>query len=263
MTASPVHEVYALKFAEHPNGVRADFFHGSAAEPRDQRLQLDYFVWLIRSADQDIVVDAGFTAQTAKRRGRVYLRAPSEALALLGTDCAEVPYVILSHFHYDHVGELAPFHSARFVVQDREMAFWTGRYVARREFRRLIEAEDIENLVRLGMAGRLLFVDGEREVVPGVRVYHVGGHTAGSQVVQVNTAKGQVVLAADASHLYANVEQNAPFGVLTELPRMYDTFDALRDLASSPDLVVPGHDPEVLKRFEPVAGLAGTAVRIA
>jgi glyoxylase-like metal-dependent hydrolase (beta-lactamase superfamily II) len=260
---TPVHEVYALKFGEHPGGRRAEYFHGSAAEPREQPVQLDYFVWLVRSGGQDIVVDAGFTAETAARRRRVYLRTPSEALSMLGTDCAAVPYVVLSHFHYDHVGELDAFPGARFVVQDQEMSFWTGRYAARGEFHRLIEPADIENLVRLSLDGRLLFADGRREVVPGVTVHHVGGHTAGLQVVEVNTAKGPVVLAADASHLYANIEQDAPFGVLTDLRRMYDTFDTLNELAAAPHLVVPGHDPEVLKRFEPVDGLDGIAVRIA
>ncbi|MFC5749274.1 N-acyl homoserine lactonase family protein [Actinomadura rugatobispora] len=261
--ATTAHEVYAIKFGQHPGGKHGDYFYGSAAEPMDRPVQLDYFVWLIRSPGHDIVVDAGFTAETAARRRREHWCAPSEALAGLGTDCAAVPYVILSHFHYDHVGDLGAFTDARFVVQGREMAFWTGRHAARREFRRLVERDDIERLAGYGLDGRLLYVDGEHEVVPGVRVHHVGGHTAGMQIVSVATGRGTVVLAADASHLYANVEDDAPFGVLTELPAMYDTFDLMRRLAGSPELIVPGHDPEVLTRFEPVDGLEGRAVRIA
>lgn len=258
-----MHEVYAVKFGEHPNGKHGEYFHGSAAQPWERRTQLDYYVWLIRSGDQDVVVDAGFTAETAARRSRTHFRAPSEALARLDTKCASVPYVILSHFHYDHVGDLDAFPDARFVVQEKEMAFWTGKYARRHEFRRLIERDDVERLVRLGLDGRVLYVDGEYEVVPGVRVHHVGGHTAGLQVVSVETARGTVVLAADATHLYGNVENDAPFGVLTSLPAMYDTFDTLHALASSPDLIVPGHDPDVLKRFDPVDGFDGLVARIA
>lgn len=257
------HEVYAIKFGQHLGGKRGEYFYGTAAEPMDKPTQLDYFVWLIRSPDQDIVVDAGFTAETAARRRREHWMAPSEALARLDTDCATVPYVILSHFHYDHVGDVEAFTDAKFVVQGKEMAFWTGKYAARREFRRLVERDDIERLAGYGLDGRLLFVDGEHEVVPGVRVHHVGGHTAGLQIVSAATARGTVVLTADASHLYENVENDAPFGVLTELPAMYDTFDLIHSLAGSPELIVPGHDPDVLTRFEPVDGLGGTAVRIA
>ncbi|MQA01970.1 MAG: MBL fold metallo-hydrolase [Streptosporangiales bacterium] len=260
---SNVHEVYAVKFGEHTHGVRGEYFHGSAAHPWDEQRQLDYYVWLIRSGAQDVVVDAGFTAETAARRKRNHFRSPSQALAMLDTACDSVPYVILSHFHYDHVGDIEAFSDARFVVQEKEMAFWTGKYAWRKEFRRLVERDDMERLVRFGLDGRMLFVDGEHEVVPGVRVHHVGGHTAGLQVVSVETERGTVVLAADATHLYGNVENDAPFGIFMSLPGMYDTFDTLHALASSSELIVPGHDPDVLKRYDQVDGLDGLAVRIA
>jgi glyoxylase-like metal-dependent hydrolase (beta-lactamase superfamily II) len=226
-------------------------------------MPLDYSVWLIRTAQADIVVDVGFTADTADRRSRTYFRSPSEALQLLGANCDAVPWLVLSHFHYDHVGDLDAFPQARIVVQAREMAFWTGPFATRREFHRLIEDEDILRLVELGLDGRLLYVDGELELVPGVRVHRVGGHTPGMQVVSVSTAQGTVVLAADASHFYGNVCGDAPFAVHTDLPGMYHAFDVMHALASAPELIVPGHDPEVLQRFDPVDGLSGFAVRIA
>jgi glyoxylase-like metal-dependent hydrolase (beta-lactamase superfamily II) len=256
-------EVYAVKFGEHPGGTRGEYFHGCAADPRDQQMQLDYYVWLVRTPETDIVVDAGFTAEMAERRRRNHFRAPSAALALLGVDCAAVRQVVLSHFHYDHVGDVGAFPNARFVVQSREMAFWTGRFASRTEFHRLIEDEDILRLVELGLAGRLDYVDGERTLAPGVRVHLVGGHTAGMQIVSIETARGTVVLAADSSHFYGNVCGDAPFAVHNDLPGMYHAFDLMHELASSPELIVPGHDPEVLRRFDPVDGLAGTAVRIA
>ncbi|WP_067672583.1 N-acyl homoserine lactonase family protein [Nocardia miyunensis] len=262
-TARPAHQVFGVKFAEHPKGTRGEYFHGSAAAPRDAVMPMDYFVWLIRTEAADIVVDVGFTPEMANRRLRTYFRRPSEALALLDVDCATVPWVVLSHFHYDHVGEVAAFPNARFVVQEREMAFWTGRFATRREFHRLVEGEDIVRLVELGLNGRLHYVDGEVELVPGVGVHLVGGHTAGTQVVSVATARGTVVLAADASHFFGNVCDDVPFAVHTDLPDTYGAFDTMHRLAGAPELIVPGHDPEVLTRFTPVDGLTGTAVRIA
>jgi glyoxylase-like metal-dependent hydrolase (beta-lactamase superfamily II) len=261
--AQPLHEVYAIKFGENRGGTRGEFFHGSAGVPHDAPAPLDYFVWLVRTPEADVVVDVGFTPEVAARRGRTYLRRPSEALGLLGVDCGRVPWVVLSHFHYDHVGEVEAFPRARFVVQSREMAFWTGRFAGRHEFRRLIEEEDVLRVVRFGLEGRLLFVDGDREIVPGVTVHLVGGHTAGTQVVSVQTVRGTVVLAADASHLYGNVCDDAPFAIHHDLAGMYAAFDRINDLVSSPELIVPGHDPGVLDRFDPVRDLGGTAVRVA
>lgn len=261
--APHAHEVYALKFADHPNGVRGDYFHGLAAPPKDAPTLLTYFVWLVRTPEADVVVDVGFTPAMAERRGRIYHRRPSEALSLLGVDCSRVPWVVLSHLHYDHVGETDAFPAARFVLQSREMAFWTGRFASRREFHRAIEDEDVLRLVQLGLDGRIQFVDGDREIVPGVRVHLVGGHTAGTQVVSVETARGTVVLTADASHFYGNICDDAPFVQHQDLAGMYQAFDTINDLAGSPELIVPGHDPGVLERFTSVPGHADTAVRIA
>jgi glyoxylase-like metal-dependent hydrolase (beta-lactamase superfamily II) len=226
-------------------------------------MPMDYFVWAAVSPEHTVVVDCGFTVETGVRRGRVVIRTPAEGLRLLGIDSAAVRHIILSHFHYDHVGNIAEFPNATFVVQDREMAFWTGRYAGKPAFRTVVEPEDVLGLVRHNFAGRVRFVDGSREIVPGITVHHVGGHAAGLQVVAVRTARGQVVLASDATHYYANIEGDRPFSIVANLPQMYDAFDTVRALADSPDHIIPGHDPLVMTRYPAVPGLEGIVVQLA
>jgi glyoxylase-like metal-dependent hydrolase (beta-lactamase superfamily II) len=172
--------------------------------------------------------------------------------------------VVLTHLHYDHVGNLEKFPAATFVVQKEEMAFWTGRYAGREHLRHTVEVEDVIHLVSDNFEGRLRFVDGDEEIESGIKVYRAGGHSAGLQVVRVETEKGNVVLASDATHFYTNLEEDRPFSIVHDLSRMYGAFDLVRSLADSPALVVPGHDPRVMQRF-PAArkGLEGVAVRIA
>lgn len=258
-----VHEVYAIKFAENPDSTRGIAFHGSGGEPHDALMPLDYFVWLIRSPEQDIVVDVGFTSDTAQRRGRVHYREPSAALRLLGVEPETVQTVILSHFHYDHLGDLDSFPSAQFVVQEAEMAFWTGPYGPRKEFARALERHDLERLVQLNYDGRIRFANGTAQITDGITVIAVGGHTPGLQVTRVETASGPVLLAADAAHLYANFEAEAPFSVLTDLRESYRSFQTMKALVDDPSRIVPGHDPRVFDRYPAVDHLDGIAVRIA
>ena len=67
------------------------------------------------------------------------------------------------------------------------------------------DEEDVVAMVRRVFAGRVVFHDGDEEIAPGVSLHHVGGHTMGMQIVRVETRRGVVVLASDASHLYANI----------------------------------------------------------
>jgi len=75
------------------------------------------------------VIDTGFTAEMAKERRRTFLRCPIDSLELLGVEAGAVRDVILTHMHYDHVGNFHKFANARFHLQAREMAYATGKYM--------------------------------------------------------------------------------------------------------------------------------------
>ncbi|PYN28860.1 MAG: MBL fold hydrolase, partial [Candidatus Rokuibacteriota bacterium] len=124
-----------------------------------------------------------------------------------------------------------------------------GRYEA---FSQSQNVGALANLVPLNYAQRLRIVEGEVEVLPGLRVHRVGGHTAGLQIVSVETARGRVVLTSDAAHFYRNVERYQPTQIITNLPEMLAGFDTINALAGDPARVVTGHDPEVAARFKPL-----------
>lgn len=256
-------EVYAIRFAQREASVRGEHFYGH--DPcAMEACPISYYVWLAVSDNHSVLVDAGYTPETAARRGnRDYLQSPMDTIRALGVDPDRIDHLVISHLHYDHTGHVSDFPRAEIVLQESEMAFWTSRHAGREQLAHFVEPSDVAYLVEQNFAGRVRMVDGVHEVVPGVTAHRVGGHTPGLQVVQVRTAAGRVVLAADAAHFYENVEREKPYGVVTYLPTMYDAFDALRALSDRPELIVPGHDPLVLQRFPAVPGLEGLAIRIA
>ncbi|WP_311258593.1 N-acyl homoserine lactonase family protein [Microbacterium sp. WCS2018Hpa-9] len=262
MTQPSVHEIYAVKYGQNLTGVRGHFFLGPDGDPHDEHMRLDYYVWVIRSLGQDILLDAGFTAETNRTRKRDHWEDPHQAVTRIGVDPATVPIVILSHLHYDHCGDLDAFPAANFVLQEDELEFWTGPYASRGEFARHTETTDIERIVRLNGEGRVQLVDGFHEVVDGVWVQKVGGHTPGMQATYVRTEKGVVVLASDSSHFFENIEQDKPFAVHADVVDMYRAFDTMREAATS-GLVIAGHDPLIEERFPAVPGHEGHVVRIA
>jgi glyoxylase-like metal-dependent hydrolase (beta-lactamase superfamily II) len=199
----------------------------------------------------------------ARKRGRDHLRCPAEALRLLEVDAAQVKDVVITHLHYDHVGNFELFPAATLHLQELEMRYATGRYMCSECFRGAYEAEDVAGMVRRVFDGRVRFHDGESELAPGISLHHVGGHTMGLQVVRVATRRGWLVLASDASHFYANMEEERPFPIVWSVAEMIDGYARLRALAESPAHIIPGHDPLVLERYPaPRKALQGVVARL-
>ena len=153
--------------------------------------------------------------------------------------------------------------AATFHLQDREMQVATGRYMAHRCMHEAYSVFDVLGLVGNVYAGRVRFHDGDAELAPGISVHLIGGHTLGLQVVRVHTARGWIVLASDASHYYRNMEEARPFPIVADVGAMVEGWRRVRELAASPDHVIPGHDPQVLARFPaPAEGLRGVVARV-
>jgi glyoxylase-like metal-dependent hydrolase (beta-lactamase superfamily II) len=208
-------------------------------------------VWVVRSGDQVWAIDTGFDPSMAKKRGRHFLNSPADGLAHLGIDASRVENVILSHMHYDHCGHHALYPNAKYHVQDREMKFSTGRYMCHPHMRFPFDVEDIVAMVRRLFEGRVVFHDGDAEVAPGLSLHHVGGHSMGLQMVRVKTRRGWVVLASDAAHYYANLERGLPYPITYNVAEALEAYKQAYALAESPDHVIPGHDPLVLKKYPP------------
>jgi glyoxylase-like metal-dependent hydrolase (beta-lactamase superfamily II) len=256
----PRYEVIALKYATR-GGARPDHFVGGDAH--DVPMPMDYYVWVVRNQERLLLVDTGFNADMAIKRKRTLLRRPAEALALLGIETSAVPEIVITHLHNDHVGTFEEFPNARFHLQDEEMAFATGRYMCCDRFSRPYEVEHVTGMVRLVYQDRVQFHRGDAEIAPGISVHRIGGHTAGLQAVRVHTERGWVVLASDASHYYEHFEKRRCFPLVYHVGEMIEGFDRLRELASSPDHVIPGHDPLVMERYgAPSPELEGIAVRL-
>ena len=256
----PQYEIYAIKYAHHARRASENFIGGDL---HDGPMPLDYFVWLIRGEGREIVVDTGFSAPMAAKRQRDHIRCPTEGLALLDVDAKTIKDVVITHLHYDHVGNFDLFPAAIFHLQDLEMNYATGRHMARPVFNGAYEVEEVVGMVRRAYAGRVDFHNGDAEIAPGVSLHLIGGHTMGLQVVRVATRRGWVVVASDASHFYANMEEVRPFPIVYSVADMVEGYDRMRALAESPAHIIPGHDPLVLERYPaPTKALQGIVARL-
>jgi glyoxylase-like metal-dependent hydrolase (beta-lactamase superfamily II) len=210
---------------------------------------MDYFIWAIVGESESIVVDTGFNAEAARLRKRDFIRCPTQGLRALGIPAGDVKDVVITHMHYDHAGNLDKFPSARFHLQKTEMGFATGHCMCEPFLRHAYDVEDVVQMVRNVYLDRVKFHDGQAQLRPGISLHRIGGHTDGLQAVRVHTARGWIVLASDATHYEENLRRRSPFPIVYHVGDMLEGFDRLRELADSPDHIIPGHDPKVLSRY--------------
>ena len=178
------YEVEAVRYGTL-RSLKADLFYryGSYGEP-DVEVEMAYYFWLLRDGGETIVVDMRLRSRmSARRRGRTCLCPPLEALRALGVEPEAVSTVVVTHLHYDHIGNLAAFpaRDADRAAEGARLLDGTDRLalpvrVARRA------ARDRRSSRGRAADGRVRLTDGTEEILDGVTAIAVGGHSAGQQI---------------------------------------------------------------------------------
>jgi glyoxylase-like metal-dependent hydrolase (beta-lactamase superfamily II) len=222
----------------------------------DGPMPLDYNLWILRNAHRVVLVDTGFGPRASTERGRPILFDPIEGLKTIGIDPDAIEDIVITHLHYDHAGNIDRFGKARFHVQDGEVAYATGRCMCEAHTRFPYDVEDIVTLVRRTYADRVVFHEGDDDLLPGLTLHAFPGHSAMVQAVRVNTARGPVLLASDSTHYFANILNMKPFVLTIDTSATIDSYHRILKLAGGINRLVPGHDPKV-RRLYPVYEVNG------
>jgi glyoxylase-like metal-dependent hydrolase (beta-lactamase superfamily II) len=246
--AQSLYEVYAVRYATIPDFRVAQLVKG--ADP-SRKLDIAMMVWLIKGNGRTVLVDSGFYREQFFKQWKVtdFIK-PSDALAPLGVKPEDVTDVIITHMHWDHADGMDLFPKARIWLQKDEYQYYTGEAWQQKGTHGGIDPDDVLAAVKLNMEGRVSMVNGDaQEILPGITCYTGGKHTYQSQYVGVNTKKGTVILASDNVYLYENLGKHLPIAASLDFESNLRAQDRMKQLAASPRLIVPGHDPAVLERF--------------
>ena len=239
------YRLLTVLYATSPADRAAQHNFLAAVDFHDVPMPLDFFVWVAISDNRVVLIDSGADKETCDRRGHIFYRCPTEALKGLGIQPEDVSDVVVTHMHWDHLGNLEKFPNATIHVHKAEMAHATGCGMCHDMLRKPYDVEQVCTVLRALYAGRVSFTETATEIVPGIRIRPVGGHAPGLQIVEVLTGRGTIILASDAMHFYANAALGNPYPVVVNVMDYLNGLTLLRKIAESPDHNVPGHDPKL------------------
>lgn len=160
---------------------------------------------LIETDSRRVLIDTGFGSKlTDKQRRHINAEAGDpllESLAARGLGPDDIDAVIFTHLHFDHAGgatrydergQLVPtFPRAEYIAQRRE---WMNATANLPELR---GAYDDDNLLPLRATGQLKLIDGNVEILPGLRAFVTGGHTEGHQAILIENGDQTAVYVGD------------------------------------------------------------------
>ena len=167
----------------------------------DAHVPIPFTTLAIRTGGQLVLIDSGTGGgQTGGPKAGLL----AQSMAAAGIDPKEVKTIIISHFHGDHIFGLmtkdnAPmFAEAEIIVPAAEMKWWTQPVESIPEPRR-----GNAQRVQAGLANwkNVKQVDGEADLVPGIRAIPAHGHTQGHTAHLISSGGSQLLATADATNI--------------------------------------------------------------
>jgi glyoxylase-like metal-dependent hydrolase (beta-lactamase superfamily II) len=210
---------------------------------------------LARDGRHTVLIDTGYGGKLSQREREIYDAQPGEPLvedlAAKGVLPEQIDTVVLSHLHFDHAGGgsrrdergelMAVFPKARYVVQAGEWADATSGAPE------LEGAYPLENILPLKEAGQLELIDGDVEILPGLRALVTSGHTRCHQALLLSSEGQAAIFLGDLCPTSAHLRRMWHLG--------YDVYpletrrrkpQILGQAADEGWLVLFDHDPDIV-----------------
>jgi N-acyl homoserine lactone hydrolase len=148
--------------------------------------------WYVRAGDKDILIDSGAPPEIMQKfwYGEYEeITTFEQALNSVGVSPDDIDIIIQTHLHFDHCGNTPKCRNAEVIVQRAELEF-------ARDPHPVFFGSYPQSLIP---ESNFTQIEGDAEVVPGIRVIHVAGHSPGTQAVSIETETGKVILSGFCS----------------------------------------------------------------
>lgn len=208
-------------------------------------------IWFIEGEDKNILIDTGLgdceeIMELQNQYGIDYIATKTKeqeittALAAKGLTPDDIDIVVLTHLHFDHIGNNELFKNATFIVQKEEIPF----LISPPKFTNFYYREWQHKLTAI--SDRLKVIEGNMKLTKNIELIQAGGHTPGQMIIMANTLDGKVCLASDFLYNYSNIRHEWPMGPIWDVQQWVNNFQYIK---GNSDIIVPNHDYEFFEYY--------------
>jgi len=217
------------------------------------------FCWLIEGQGRKILVDTGMSdTEHSVKYHHDGLQEPGQAiyeqLARVGVGCDKIDMILFTHLHWDHCHNLEKFPRARLFVSEKEYRFAMdpiGMYWNSYE-------SPQTGLNPAYRSRNFNLVNGEEEILEGIRMIPTPGHSPGHMAVSVNTTAGEYFLVGDLVLLRESFSPDKKRGWPITMPGRFsnciELWNSIVDVLHRADHILMTHDPEQIGHVSPTLG---------
>jgi glyoxylase-like metal-dependent hydrolase (beta-lactamase superfamily II) len=239
-----MYKIYPLKVAESVEPEPRIFYLGDCSKT----IKLYTYFWLVVGEREKILVDTGFTYEDGRNvNPEIKQQEGEEPISQLkkhNISPEDISHIIITHVHWDHLSPVVEkFTNAKIYIQKKDVKYalkpphpWFSKFIFLDTLKKL----------KKEYKDRLNLISKDGEILPGISVLFVGGHTPGSQAVKIKTNAGNAIICGDVVFTYRNIENDVPVGFNSNLEECFLAMERFRKEA---DIILPNHDPEVLARY--------------
>ena len=217
------------------------------------KIPVPIIMYLLKGSKTSILVDTGCAPPDWANKYHPPItqtedQIPSNALKKHGITPDNLDFVIITHMHWDHAFNNGDYTKCPIIVQKKEWEYALNPLPCHYHTYESQHGGFYPPFLRNIENQKLRIIEGEREIVPGVRVIPLPGHTPGMQGVHVATDDGDRLICSDAVPLYENWEHQPrlPSGIHCNL---FDYYATLEKIASFNCPILPGHDAKVFDLY--------------
>jgi glyoxylase-like metal-dependent hydrolase (beta-lactamase superfamily II) len=241
----PEYEVYAVMIAKYPDYVSFRFRDmdnpeiAAKIDVKIQELAPISFIY-VKGTDVNLLYGPGPSEEALKHWGIATTDNYVDHKTLLdklGVTFEQINYVVIDHMCFDHPGGMDLFPNATVIIEK-------GAFDHKDPLGFAIE-EDFAKLDQIDAEGRLVTVNGDYDIAPGIKMYYAPGHTYATNFLAINTKDGTVIVTGDSVYTYLHLKYDLipQDHVVTDSDLMLQSYEKIRQVMGPSDaLLVPGHD---------------------